>query len=853
MAGAANASAIDVQEFYTTLSYVGPVAANLGISLEDVSGTIGVLGNNAIKGSKAGTGLRQFLMRLQPASDKAEEAMRSLGLITKEGGNQFYDASGKMKSMSDIVSILKNSLNGLTDADRQDKLKTIFGLIASPTVNTLVNENTSAIEDMKDAIGKVTAEEVAARQMDNFAGTVEKVQSTIEAIAIKIGDMFIPILNYLGKVLNNVLGYIARLPSPILAIGVAIALVVAAVGPLITIFGTLVIFIGMVVSAVAAIGSAIAAVSIPIIVAVIASLAIEFFWLGVAIGSVAAYILWFVNSIIPIMDTLRLLKNLISGDLKGSLNVLINKFGMSKKAANELMNRLLDLKDKAYQLWVVLSDSLSTIFEIIGDNILKALGKFDLFNNSTEDTKNNTINTFNAILKPIESLINYLYKLADAFGLIPAEVKFANDKTAAEYVKLNAVAEKSYNQLYNLQKSFAGTYTKENAEMYNKALADTKKAFDNEYKLAEQQLNKKRDMSIKGAQEQYKNTKVLTETEEKARIDKINQYYEKEKADLRDKNTKILEMYQIAINEKRELTQQELMQIDNLRQASENKNLQLITESRNKQKVILEQARMQTMALTKQESLEIVVEANNKYNQVIAAAKKEKDDKIANAIFERDTIGSLNKQQTQDVITEALTQYRNTVNSATLTKDDTLRIAQEKSGGLLTQEDLLKTNMGAKNAELKAKINEIWGLIKSDVLKIMDEIITALLDKIDKRLSSGVQTSLAGVAAKFTAGIASFTGGGLALSLLGLSSSGGSKTKKHALGTRYSLGGMALVGEAGAELVNLPRGSQVYNNSQTKSIMNNSSSRSINISYTGNVGINDKNRFTNMLRMAGVY
>ena len=43
-----------------------------------------------------------------------------------------------------------------------------------------------------------------------------------------------------------------------------------------------------------------------------------------------------------------------------------------------------------------------------------------------------------------------------------------------------------------------------------------------------------------------------------------------------------------------------------------------------------------------------------------------------------------------------------------------------------------------------------------------------------------------------------------------------------ALGTSYAPGGMALVGEQGPEYVNLPRGSQVYNNTQTRNIANNS-------------------------------
>jgi hypothetical protein len=43
--------------------------------------------------------------------------------------------------------------------------------------------------------------------------------------------------------------------------------------------------------------------------------------------------------------------------------------------------------------------------------------------------------------------------------------------------------------------------------------------------------------------------------------------------------------------------------------------------------------------------------------------------------------------------------------------------------------------------------------------------------------------------------------------------------QKFALGTNYAPGGMSLVGEQGPELVNLPRGSQVYTNSQTSQML----------------------------------
>ena len=59
------------------------------------------------------------------------------------------------------------------------------------------------------------------------------------------------------------------------------------------------------------------------------------------------------------------------------------------------------------------------------------------------------------------------------------------------------------------------------------------------------------------------------------------------------------------------------------------------------------------------------------------------------------------------------------------------------------------------------------------------------------------------------------------------------KTPKYAAGTSSSLGGTALVGENGPELVSLPTGSKVYNSSETKNIMN--KDIVINLNIGGNV------------------
>ena len=68
MAMAANATNTDVAKMGDTFKYVAPVAGALGYSIEDTAVAIGLMANNGIKASQAGTSLRSLLTNLTPVS-----------------------------------------------------------------------------------------------------------------------------------------------------------------------------------------------------------------------------------------------------------------------------------------------------------------------------------------------------------------------------------------------------------------------------------------------------------------------------------------------------------------------------------------------------------------------------------------------------------------------------------------------------------------------------------------------------------------------------------------------------------------------------------------------------------------
>jgi hypothetical protein len=59
-----------------------------------------------------------MLTNLTPASLAAKDMMEKLGMVTKDGGNIFYDSTGQMKSFAQVQQILLHTkISGLNPAD----------------------------------------------------------------------------------------------------------------------------------------------------------------------------------------------------------------------------------------------------------------------------------------------------------------------------------------------------------------------------------------------------------------------------------------------------------------------------------------------------------------------------------------------------------------------------------------------------------------------------------------------------------------------------------------------------------------------------------------------------------------
>jgi TP901 family phage tail tape measure protein len=203
IAGAANASSISVGDFGQSLKQVGAVAKLAGLSFDDTAVAIALMGKAGIKGSDAGTSLKTMLSNLQPVTKKQIDLFKELGLVTADGTNQFFDQHGKIKSLADISQILNTATSKMTQQQKLMALEMIFGSDAIRAAAVLTGEGKKGFEDMATAMGKVTAQEVAAKRLDNTAGAIEQLKGSAETAAISLGTALLPALTKIAKALTQ--------------------------------------------------------------------------------------------------------------------------------------------------------------------------------------------------------------------------------------------------------------------------------------------------------------------------------------------------------------------------------------------------------------------------------------------------------------------------------------------------------------------------------------------------------------------------------------------------------------------------------------------------------------------------
>lgn len=222
----ANKTAAGFQDMGEAMTYVGPSAHAAGISLEETAAAIGLMSNQGIEGSVAGTALRGALTRLMKPSKQNIEGFQKLGISVG-------DFKKGTLTLPEILDKIKNNTKGWTDQQRASAIATAFGTEAQAGMNALVSEGGDALRGMtKDAKGAAGTTKKIAESMNNTqAAKVAKFKESLNVLAITVGQKLLPTLTPLIDKATQVITAFSKMDSSTQQSIIKWALLAAAVGP----------------------------------------------------------------------------------------------------------------------------------------------------------------------------------------------------------------------------------------------------------------------------------------------------------------------------------------------------------------------------------------------------------------------------------------------------------------------------------------------------------------------------------------------------------------------------------------------------------------------------------------------
>lgn len=207
---------VTVEMLGESFKYAAGSAGTLGVSLEEAVGSLGLMGDQAIKSGMAGRGLNEVFSRLV----KNKDDLKKINI-------DIENSKGEFVGLVEVVKQFEKHTKNMKDIDKVAFLKNIFGeqgersfsklLSAQKTIDGITYTGAEALEKTveaatKDSVGM--AEKMKNIMLDSASGAMILLESAWDGIKIAVGDKIFSEnnLKYI-KIFTNYLSELANVLS----------------------------------------------------------------------------------------------------------------------------------------------------------------------------------------------------------------------------------------------------------------------------------------------------------------------------------------------------------------------------------------------------------------------------------------------------------------------------------------------------------------------------------------------------------------------------------------------------------------------------------------------------------------
>lgn len=357
LAGAAAASSTDVEPLTQGLSQAAAQAKNAGWSIQETTAVLGKFADAGVNGSDAGTSLKTMLQRLAAPTDQAAGMIAELGIQTR-------DSNGELLGASEMAQELQNKLGGLSSAQRDAALQTIFGSDATRAATIMMNSGADGLASYIAATNdQEAAQRLANSQMGEGKKAIEEMKGSLETAAITIGEKLAPVITKVVEFVTNLVNAFSELPSGVQTAIVVIGALVAAAGPLLMI-------IGQVLIGISAVSGALSMAIVPIgtIIGIIAGVIAAITAVIVVIQNWGAITEWFGNLWSTVCTGVQNIWQTVSSTVSSLLSSFMEAV---KSIWNTICTSITDtmnqIQDTIISIWTAIKEN--PIVQIIADTV----------------------------------------------------------------------------------------------------------------------------------------------------------------------------------------------------------------------------------------------------------------------------------------------------------------------------------------------------------------------------------------------------------------------------------------------------------------------------------------------------
>ncbi|MFI5688610.1 phage tail tape measure protein [Streptomyces sp. NPDC051636] len=197
LAATANNASGGIIDIYYAMRYAGPVAAGLGVSMEDAASAVGMLGKAGILGQTAGTALRSMMANLAAPTKEMRDGLKALGI-------EAWDTQGRFKGLRYVIEELSRAQHEMSQQDFTAAVKKAMGKPAMSGAIALAHQGTESFDALNLAVRETgAAAQITAARGQGLAGAMTLLQKQTRQTGLALYDAMAPGLEYVTRLLTR--------------------------------------------------------------------------------------------------------------------------------------------------------------------------------------------------------------------------------------------------------------------------------------------------------------------------------------------------------------------------------------------------------------------------------------------------------------------------------------------------------------------------------------------------------------------------------------------------------------------------------------------------------------------------